>query len=138
MSQYFDVGDETLWNPSNGAARLFLRHVTLYEDELGVPSGIGPMENDECRIDPAALGTFVNTLLQWRDRTRHHVVDALSAGFLATAVALAERAGADVRWPEHRVGLEERTDLQAPLFPDRDWTGPARERVGELLRAMPR
>ncbi|MEU0839344.1 DUF6086 family protein [Streptomyces sp. NPDC005962] len=22
MSQYFDMGNETLWNPSNGAARL--------------------------------------------------------------------------------------------------------------------
>ena len=48
MSQYFDMGNETLWNPSNGAAQLFVRQVRLYEDVLGVSSGIGPMENDEC------------------------------------------------------------------------------------------
>ncbi|MEU1458820.1 DUF6086 family protein [Streptomyces avermitilis] len=27
MSMYFDVGDKTRWNPSNGAGRLFLRQV---------------------------------------------------------------------------------------------------------------
>ena len=29
MSQFFDLDGVTLWNPSNGAARLFLRHVAL-------------------------------------------------------------------------------------------------------------
>ena len=138
MSQYFDLGDETLWNPSNGAARLFLRHVALYEEELGVPAGIGPMENDECQVDPAAFGTFVSALLQWRDSTQHGVIDALSAGFVATAVALAERAGAQPRWPEPRAGLQGRTDIQVPLPDRQDWTGPARERVRELHRCMPR
>jgi hypothetical protein len=43
MSQYFDMGEETLWNPSNGASRLFQRQVAVFESELGLPSGIGPM-----------------------------------------------------------------------------------------------
>ncbi|WOX17170.1 DUF6086 family protein [Streptomyces sp. N50] len=38
---YFDAGDETLWNPSNGAGRLFLRQLELFEAELKLPSGIG-------------------------------------------------------------------------------------------------
>ncbi|WP_037676862.1 DUF6086 family protein [Streptomyces griseus] len=138
MSQYFDVGDETLWNPSNGAARLFLRHVGLYEDELGVPSGIGPMESDECQVDPVAYGAFVNALLEWRDGTRHGIVDALSAGFLGTAVALAERAGVELRWPEPRVGLEGRRDIQVPGPLRQDWAGAARERARELDRSMAR
>ncbi|MFB6555746.1 DUF6086 family protein [Streptomyces sp. NPDC056405] len=101
MSQYFDVGDETLWNPSNGAARLFLRTLRVYEEEVGLASGFGPMENDECQVDPAALEAFVNALLAWHDRRSHHVIDALSWGFTATVLALARRAGAEVRWPAH-------------------------------------
>lgn len=40
VSQYFDIGDRTLWNPSNGAARLFLRQAAVFEAELGLPSGV--------------------------------------------------------------------------------------------------
>lgn len=43
MSRHYDVGDETVWNPSNGAARLFHAQLTLFEAELGIPSGIGPL-----------------------------------------------------------------------------------------------
>lgn len=87
MSQYYDVGDETLWNPSNGASRLFLEQLAIFEAEIGLPSGIGPMEADECQVDPAALDVFVNALLAWHRGTRHVVVRALS-----------ERAGVDLRW----------------------------------------
>ncbi|MET9464387.1 DUF6086 family protein [Streptomyces sp. NPDC006544] len=99
MSQYYDVGDETVWNPSNGAARLFHAQLGVFEAELGVPSGIGPLENDECRIDPAALGVFTGALLARHGSTGHAVVIALSQGFVATVLVLAERAGAHVRWP---------------------------------------
>lgn len=40
---------------------MFLRQVSVFEAELGLLSGIGPMQNDECQIDPVALGTFVDT-----------------------------------------------------------------------------
>lgn len=98
MSQYFDMGDETLWNPSNGAARLFLLQVVVFEAELGLPSGIGPMENDECQIDPVALGSFVNGLLARHQRTSHAVILALSEGFIATLLVLAQRADVEVCW----------------------------------------
>ncbi|MEV6804245.1 DUF6086 family protein [Streptomyces sp. NPDC051132] len=98
MSQYFDIGDETLWNPSNGAARLFLRQVAVFEAELDLPSGFGPMENDECRIDPEAFAVFVHALLAWHRRTGHTVVLALGEGFAGVVVALAERAGIAVDW----------------------------------------
>ncbi len=71
MSQYYDVGDETLWNPSNGSSRLFLEQLAIFEAEIGLPSGIGPMEADECQVDPAALDVFVNALLAWHRETRH-------------------------------------------------------------------
>ncbi|WP_408907207.1 DUF6086 family protein [Streptomyces cavernicola] len=34
MSQYYDLGEQPLWNPSNGASHLFLSQVRLYEAEL--------------------------------------------------------------------------------------------------------
>jgi len=48
MSQYFDMGDETLWNPSNGVARLFLLQVAVFETELGLPSGVGSVQRPKC------------------------------------------------------------------------------------------
>lgn len=137
MSQYFDIGDETLWNPSNGAARLFLRHVRLYEEELGVPSGFGPMENDECEIDPAVFEAYVDALLELHDRTRHAVIDALSEGFVATVLVLAGRAGIEVRRPAAADGLEGLRDVQVPLIDAEDRAGRLRERAGLLGRRMP-
>ncbi|MFE9055734.1 hypothetical protein CJI59_08255 [Streptomyces sp. Alain-F2R5] len=138
MSQYFDMGDETLWNPSNGAARLFLRHVALYEAELGVPSGIGEMVNDECQVDPGAYEAFVNRLLEWHHDTAHAVIHGLSRGFVATALALAHRAGIEVGSPDTADGLEGRTDVQVPL-PDRShWEERLREQATAIERRMPR
>ncbi|MGW2375439.1 DUF6086 family protein [Kitasatospora sp. NPDC001683] len=96
MSQYYELGGETLWNPATGASRLFLRQLADFEAELELPSGIGPMVNDEARIDPVAFGAFARALLVWYQRTTHGVIRALSAGFVATTLALAERAGVAV------------------------------------------
>ncbi|WP_436845898.1 DUF6086 family protein [Streptomyces tibetensis] len=35
----FDVGDETLWNPSNGAGRLFVRQVEVFDVGTGALRG---------------------------------------------------------------------------------------------------
>ncbi|MGW7616116.1 DUF6086 family protein [Streptomyces antimycoticus] len=93
MSQYFSMGEEPLWNPSSGAARLFLRQTAVFEAELGLPSGLGPMENDECQIDSVVLGAFANAVLAHRERTRHAVILALSLHGEGTAVE-GEGAGA--------------------------------------------
>ncbi|WP_159765282.1 DUF6086 family protein [Streptomyces sp. HM190] len=62
MSMYFDIGDETLWNPSNSAGRLFLRQVEAFEAELELASGIGHGEHggdpDTVEVDPAANAQF--------------------------------------------------------------------------------
>ncbi|MEU6373445.1 DUF6086 family protein [Streptomyces sp. NPDC046909] len=139
MSQYFELDGETLWNPSNGAARLFLAQVRVYEEEVGVPSGFGPMENDECQVDPAALAPFADALIALHDRTRHAVVDALSEGFVATVLVLAERAGIEVRRPVVADGgLEGLRDVQVPLSDAEDRAVRLRERTGLLGRRMPR
>ncbi|MFD8488989.1 DUF6086 family protein [Streptomyces sp. NPDC059712] len=142
MSQYFDVGDETLWNPSNGAARLFLQHVAVYEAELGTPSGVGEMINDECQIDTGAYERFVNVLVEWHHGTRHRIIHTLARGFVVTALALANRAGAEVRFPDAGAdgGLEGRADVQVPAPAHRhsEWEEHLREQAAAVERAMPR
>ncbi|GAA2646036.1 DUF6086 family protein [Streptomyces vastus] len=146
MSQYFDLGNETLWNPSNGASRLFQRQVAVFEAELGVSSGIGPMENDECQIDPITFETFVNTLLAQHRRTTHAIVLALSEGFIATVLVLAERAGIKVDWarlgttpdgPLEDVQVSVLTGMSAPAEAGA-WGSGLREKARQLGRRMPR
>ncbi|MFE2599810.1 DUF6086 family protein [Streptomyces sp. NPDC059396] len=96
MSQYYEMGDRTLWNPSSGVSRLFLRQVALYEAELGVPSGFGPMEADVSRIDPAGFTAFVDALLVRHSKTRNAVMKTLSEGFVVTVLVLAQKAGIEM------------------------------------------
>ncbi|MCX3287239.1 DUF6086 family protein [Streptomyces sp. NEAU-H22] len=146
MSQYFDIGDETLWNPSNGVARMFQRQVAVFEAELALPSGIGPMENDECQIDPETFETFVNALLATHRRTSHAIWLALSEGFIATVLVLAERAAIKVAWERHGAAPEAPledvqvstvTGMSAPAE-GAAWAAGLREKSRELGRRMPR
>ncbi|MGW6318622.1 DUF6086 family protein [Streptomyces sp. NPDC055099] len=103
MSMYFDVGDETLWNPSNGAGLLFLRQVEVFEAELGLPSGIGQGKHwgdpDTLEVDVVVYEEFMRGLVDRHCRTCHPVIRTLSEGFVATALALARRAGIEVEMP---------------------------------------
>ncbi|MDQ1039855.1 hypothetical protein QFZ75_006271 [Streptomyces sp. V3I8] len=146
MSQYFDMGDETLWNPSNGASRMFRRQVAVFEAELELSSGIGPMENDECQIDLATFAPFVNALLAHHRRTSHAIVLALSDGFTATVLALAERAGVEVDWaqlgaapdgPFEDAQVSAVTGMSTPAEGG-SWATGLRDKARELGRRMPR
>jgi hypothetical protein len=99
MSQYYNVGDETLWNPASGVSRIFLGELAVFEAELGVASGIGPMGADEAQVDPVGLEAFANALVAWHRRSGHPVLRLLAEGFMVTVLALAQRAGTEVRWP---------------------------------------
>lgn len=136
------MGDQTLWNPSNGASRLFLRQVAVHEAELGLPSGIGPMEADECQIDPTDFKAFVGALPAPHRRTHHAVMIALSEGFVATVLVLAERAGIEVAWESIDFAAgDELRDVRAPAppAPDREaWAAALRQKSSELARFMAR
>ncbi|MEV4440960.1 DUF6086 family protein [Streptomyces sp. NPDC049577] len=145
MSQYFQIGDEILWNPSSGVSRIFLRQVAVFEAELGLPSGIGPMEADECQIDPAVFGAFADALLAAHRRTHHAVLLALSEGFVITVLALAERAGVRLCWVPPRSGPGgELRDVPVPAHPvaaggtDAEWADRLRRDVRALDRFMVR
>ncbi|MEU6085360.1 DUF6086 family protein [Streptomyces sp. NPDC047085] len=144
MSQYYDVDGRTLWNPSNGASRLFLRQVAVFEAELGIPSGFGPMENDECDIDPVAFEAFLDALLAQHHRTSHIVLLALSEGFVATVLVLAERAGIAVDWarfeeaprgPFADVQITAGVGMSTPAGGG-TWGAALRERAREVGRGM--
>ena len=143
MSQYYGLGEVTLWNPSNGASRLFLRQAALFEEEMGRSSGIGPMRDDEAQISLEVFEAFVHELLAWRRRTHHAVVSALSDGFLATVLVLADRAGIVVGQPYRSSGDTERRDVQAGpsavsvIDPD-SWEAGVRDQARELAGFMPR
>lgn len=140
MSQYYALDGVTLWNVSNGASRLFLGQVALFEEEVGFPSGIGPMVGDEAQIGAEPFEAFVAGVLAWRGRTNHAVLAALSDGLIATLVVLAERSGVVVRWPAQPGGVEERHDMQVPSpgLEEDGWElrihGRARELAGFMAR----
>jgi len=142
VSQYFLLGDLTLWNPSNGVSALFLRQTAGFEEMLGLPSGMGPMEEDEARIVPDVLEGFIAALLAWRDRSNHAVLGALSDGFVATMLVLADRSGVAVRWPgPHGAACADLHDVQVGMPPgtagvDAGWTVRVREQARQLDRAM--
>ncbi|WP_331733892.1 DUF6086 family protein (plasmid) [Streptomyces sp. NBC_01220] len=135
MSQYYDLGDRTLWNPSNGTSRLFMSQVTVYQAEVGLPSGIGPMESDECQIDPVAFAAFVDALLAWHSKTRHAVMATMSEGFVATVLALAEIASIEVSWQGAKRAeshyLKTASDPHA-----KEWTAELQQKSRDLVRHM--
>lgn len=139
MSQYFDMGNETLWNPSSGASRMFQRQVAVFEAELDLPSGIGPMENDECQVSPDTFEAFVNALLTKHRSASHFVWLALAEGFTVTVLVLAERGRDQGRLgttrsrprspPRKRAGFHPRWHV-CPSGRRNLGCGPAREGAG--------
>lgn len=141
MSQYYDMGDQTLWNPAPGVSRLFMSQVRVHEAEVGVPSGIGPMQDDECQVDPTGLKSFTDALLAWHRGTSHPVVAALSEGFVVTVLALADRAGVTVNWYPTDGAGNSPAGVQASANPDPSeevWAARLQMKSHNLARFMAR
>lgn len=135
MSQYYKLGDQTLWNPSNGASRLFMSQVTVYQAEVGLPSGIAPTEADECQLDLIEFAAFVDALLAWHSKTRHAVMATLSEGFVATVLALAEKANIEVNW--QAAERAESAYLKTASDPHaKEWIAALQQKSRKLTRHM--
>ncbi|NDU77849.1 hypothetical protein GWI34_35350 [Actinomadura sp. DSM 109109] len=93
MSQYFQIGERVLWNPATGVAQVFLRAAESFAALTGLPSGLGPMEEDECEIDIEVFSAFVDALVRRYARSNHVILRSLMEGFTATAIVLVERGG---------------------------------------------
>nr|WP_308371777.1 DUF6086 family protein [Streptomyces sp. MCA2] len=89
---------------------------------------------------PVVFTAFVDALLAWHRRTSHAVMVALSEGFVATVLVLAERAGIEVTCQSAAFteadGLK---DVQAPTAPDPfegAWAAAIQQMARELGRCM--
>lgn len=102
VSQYFKVGDQVLWNPSNAVAGLFMRSAEALAPETGLSTGLSPMQNDECEIDLTSFAAFVSALVERYERSNHPILHSLMDGFIATALVLVARGGARLPAPVTR------------------------------------
>ena len=136
MSQYYRAGDIVLWNPSSGVSRVFLGQVRLFEDDLSLASGVGPMEADECQVEIEHFSTFAQALLTYCSASNHQVLHALTDGFVITVLALAERAGAEVR-PSRIAGRQHDVQTGSGQAPSVETEAEVRHRAHAMLRSMP-
>ncbi|MEU5696325.1 DUF6086 family protein [Actinosynnema sp. NPDC020468] len=99
MSQHFWVGDNCVWNPSNGVGLLFLRSADAIAPLVNRPTGIHPAyhlaDADDWAIHLPVFERFVGALVDEYQRATHVVLRALLEGFVATAVVLVERGGGE-------------------------------------------
>jgi hypothetical protein len=110
-----------------------MSQVTVYQAEAGLPSGISPREAGECQIDPIAFAVFVDALLAGHSTTRHGVMAALSEGFVAMVLALAEKANIKVNW--RAAERAESASLQKASDPcAREWTSALHQKSRGLTR----
>jgi hypothetical protein len=116
---------------------VFLGLVRLFEDELSLASGVGPMEADECQVDVERFGTFAQALLTYRGASNHQILHALTDGFVITVLALAERAGAEVR-PSRLGGRQHDVQVGSGQAPSVETEDDLRQRAHTVLRFMPR
>lgn len=97
MSQYFYVGEEVVWNPSNGVGLLFLRSAEALVPVASMPTGISPADHiangDVWAIDMPIFELFVDALVDRYQKSTHTILRSLMEGFIATALVLAERGG---------------------------------------------
>jgi hypothetical protein len=96
VSKYFKVDGLTLWNPSNGVARLFVRSAEAMVEFAGCEVGMVDTGWDSYEVDPVAFGAFVEALAHGYLRSNHPVLRVLLEGLLATALVLIDRAGGTV------------------------------------------
>ncbi|QFG23203.1 DUF6086 family protein [Actinomadura sp. WMMB 499] len=123
MSQYFQAGDDVLWNPATRVARLFAATAGTLADITDRPSGIGPEQSDEYRLDVETFVEFTDALVRYHARSGHTVMRTLMEGFVVTALALSVRAG-----------------VRVPALDDLDTAGvrALAERARDVERTMPR
>ncbi len=96
MSQLFLAEDQVLWNPASAIATLFLRTAQALESEARLPTGLSPMQADECHLDVEAFAAFIEALVIRFERSNHVVQRSLMEGFIATSLVLIDRADATV------------------------------------------
>jgi len=96
MSQYFQVGDQVVWNPALGVGELYARMAEAIAPLVDVPTGVGPVVADEYQLDLPVFQTFVESLIQRFEKATHSELRGMTGGFIATSVVMLERSGVQV------------------------------------------
>lgn len=140
MSQYFQVGDLVLWNPSTGVARLFARHIDAVASAVDLPTGLGSETADEYEIDLATFTAFIDALARRYLSSAHPVLHALMEDVTALGVVLVERAGGAVSALSEPSPAIEMRDISVSAAGPGPVGEPTRLRAlaDQLARAMPR
>ncbi len=96
VSQYFQVGDKVLWNPSTGVAWLFARSVEAVASAVELPTGLGAEFNDDYEVDVVTFAAFVDALVRRYRSSTHPILRTLIEGVAAVGIVMVERAGRSV------------------------------------------
>ncbi|KAB2349712.1 hypothetical protein F8566_13255 [Actinomadura rudentiformis] len=78
-----------------GVSHLFVRAAESFALHVDLPSGLGPMQADECEINMETFTLFIDALIREYARSNHVILRSLMEGFLATGMALVERGGGE-------------------------------------------
>lgn len=97
MSQNFVVGEQMVWNPSNGPGQLFVRSADALAPVAGLPTGIRqahPGDPDEWAIDMPVFEAFVDALVDRYQWSAHLVMRSLMEGCAAALLEVSRSSAA--------------------------------------------
>jgi hypothetical protein len=113
VSCFFEVDEETVWNPSTASGRLFVGCARAMEEFCGADSGVSDIVDDESTVDADVFREFYGRLATLVGGTKNVVVHALTGEFLVMCAVLLERAGVDTAAPAGAEPSEWRARLDA-------------------------
>ncbi|WP_131803439.1 MULTISPECIES: DUF6086 family protein [Pseudofrankia] len=91
MGVLFEIAGETVWEPGQKVARLFLAQVRALEEATGSPSGLSASFDDEIAIDVEKFEEFIAATTSLIARSNSRALMALVRGPLRIMLALHER-----------------------------------------------
>ncbi|NYH42524.1 hypothetical protein HNR22_002251 [Micromonospora jinlongensis] len=94
MSYPFQTAETPVWDPALRVGQVYLGQAQSVAEVVGTASGLTPLRNGSCDLDPTTFTTFVDRLLQFYNEGRHPTLSQLLRGVLLVSLVLLERAGA--------------------------------------------
>jgi hypothetical protein len=117
VSVFFEVGDETVWNPANRIARLYVGMLEAAAEVLGLPTGLEVTEPDTYGIDVARFEALVKKMVAEYANAGSAVLRMLLGAVLPPSIRVLEHAGVQFAGdtPEQREYLAEVRSMDLPM-----------------------
>ncbi|MFG1871052.1 DUF6086 family protein [Micromonospora arborensis] len=93
MSYPFQTAETPVWDPALRVGQVYLGQVRSVAEVMEVASGLTPLRNGSCDLDPATFATFVDHLVKFYNAGRHPTLSHLLRGVLLVSLVLLKRAG---------------------------------------------